>query len=161
LQPGEYRVCVIRYSLELGRTAQADILWVVGLWLRVTILMTAIALLLSLAGIYAVLSFIVARRTREIGIRVALGSSRQRVIGAIFRRPLSQVALGVLAGGAVILAAATIPTEMPGLSGELSLRQVAMLLAYAPLMLGVCLLASVVPTRRALSVEPTIALRVD
>jgi len=138
-----------------------DILWVVGLWLRVTILMTGVALLLSLSGIYAVLSFIVARRKREIGVRVALGASRPRVVGAIFRRPLIQVGLGILAGAALIAAAGSIETEMPGLSGELSLTDVAMILAYATLMLGVCLLACVVPTRRALSVEPTIALRVD
>jgi putative ABC transport system permease protein len=138
-----------------------DVLWVVGLWLRVTILMTAIALLLSLTGIYAVLSFTVSRRTREIGVRVALGASRQRVVGAIFRRPLIQVGLGILAGGALIAAAGSIETEMPGLSGELSLKQVAIILGYATLMLGVCLLACVVPTRRALGVEPTIALRID
>jgi predicted permease len=153
-------------TLRLSELQRVDevtkgVLWVVGLWLRVTILMTAVALLLSLSGIYAVLSFIVARRTREIGVRVALGASRWRVIGAIFRRPLSQVGLGVLAGGALIAVAGSIETEMPGLSGELSLTQVAILLAYATLMLGVCLLACVVPTRRALSVEPTIALRVD
>ena len=148
---------------ELQRVNEVtnDLLWVVGLWLRVTIVMTAVALLLSLAGIYAVLSFIVARRTREIGIRVALGASRQRVVGAIFRRPLIQVGLGVLAGGALIALAGTIETEMPGLSGQLSLKQLAILLGYAALMLGVCLLACVVPTRRALGVEPTIALRVD
>jgi putative ABC transport system permease protein len=123
--------------------------------------MTAIALLLSLAGIYAVLSFIVARRTREIGVRVALGASRPRVVGAIFRRPLTQVGLGILAGAALIAAAGSIETEMPGLSGGLSLTDVAMILAYAILMLGVCLLACVVPTRRALGVEPTVALRMD
>ena len=95
---------------ELQRVDEVtnDILWVVGLWLRVTIVMTAVALLLSLAGIYAVLSFIVARRTREIGVRVALGASRQRVVGAIFRRPLSQVGLGILAGAALIAAAGSI-----------------------------------------------------
>ena len=148
---------------ELQRVDEVtnDILWVVRLWLRVTIMMTAVALLLSLSGIYAVLSFIVARRTREIGIRVALGASRRRVVAAIFRRPLSQVGLGVLAGGALIAVAGSIETEMPGLSGELSLEQIAILLAYATLMLGICLLACVVPTRRALAVEPTIALRVD
>jgi putative ABC transport system permease protein len=52
-------------------------------------------------------------------------------------------------------------TEMPGLSGGLSLQDVAMILASATVMLGVCLLACVVPTRRALGVEPTIALRMD
>ena len=132
-----------------------------GPWLRVAILMTAIALLLSLAGIYAVLSFIVARRTREIGVRVALGASRPRVVVAIFRRPLLQVGLGILAGAVLIAAAGSVETEMPGLSGGLSLRDVAIILGYATLMLGVCLLACVVPTRRALGVEPTIPLRMD
>jgi len=148
---------------ELQRVDEVtnDILWVVRLWLRVTIMMTAVALLLSLSGIYAVLSFIVARRTREIGLRVALGASRGRVIAAIFRRPLIQVGLGVAAGGALIALAATIETEMPGLSGDLSLGQFAIVVAYAIFMLGVCLLACVVPTRRALSVEPTVALRLD
>ena len=69
--------------------------------------------------------------------------------------------LGVLAGGALIAAAGSIETEMPGLAGELSLTQVAILLGYAALMMGVCLLACVVPTRRALGVEPTVALRTE
>ena len=106
-------------------------LWFIRLWMRITMTMTAVALLLSLSGIYAVLSFIVARRTREIGVRVALGASRRRVIAAIFRRPLIQVGLGVVAGGALIAFAATIKTEMPGLSGELSLQQFAIVVAYA------------------------------
>ncbi|MBA3640288.1 MAG: ABC transporter permease [Acidobacteria bacterium] len=138
-----------------------DVLWVVGLWLRVTVLMTAVALLLSLAGIYAVLSFTVARRTREIGLRVALGANPRRVIGAILRRPLWQVGCGVLGGVALIAAVGSMELEMPGMNGELSLKQFAIIMAYGILMLGVCLLACVVPTRRALRVEPTVALRVD
>jgi predicted permease len=153
-------------TLRLSELQRVDevtngILWVIRLWLRVTIIMTAVALLLSLSGIYAVLSYIVARRTREIGVRVALGANPRRVIGAIFRRPLTQVGFGVIAGAALIGLAGSIETEMPGLSGDLSLGQLAILLAYATLMLGVCLLACVVPTRRALRVEPTIALRTD
>jgi putative ABC transport system permease protein len=136
-------------------------LWFVKLWMQVTILLTGVALLLSLSGIYAVLSFVVSRRTREIGVRVALGASRGRVVAAIFRRPLIQVGLGVIAGGALIALAGTIETEMPGLQGDLSLGQFAIVVAYAIFMLGVCLLACVVPTRRALDVEPTIALRLE
>ena len=105
------------------------------------------------------LSFIVSRRTREIGVRVALGASRGRVIAAIFRRPLIQVGLGVVAGAALIALAATIETAMPGLQGDFSPAQFAIVVAYAIFMLGVCFLACVVPTRRALSVEPTVALR--
>jgi predicted permease len=138
-----------------------DMLWFITLWMRITMMMTAVALLLSLSGIYAVLSFIVARRTREIGVRVALGASRGRIVAAIFKRPLIQVGLGVVAGAALIALAATVETEMPGLDGDLSLGQFAVVVGYAIGMLGVCLLACIVPTRRALSVEPTVALRVE
>lgn len=137
-------------------------LWIIGLWLRVSIVMTAVALLLSLARIYAVMSFIVVRRTREIGVRVALGVSRLSGVGATFRRPLIQVGLGILAGAALIAAGRrTLATELPGMTDGLTLSGVAISLAYATVMLGVCLLACVVPTRRALGVEPTIALRMD
>ena len=80
-------------------------LWVIRLWRSVTVTMSSVALLLSLAGLYSVMSFTVARRTREIGVRVALGGSRQRILMAIFRRPLIQMGLGVLAGIAIIVAA--------------------------------------------------------
>jgi ABC-type lipoprotein release transport system permease subunit len=141
--------------------ATTSLLWILRLFMRVTMVITAVALVLSLSGIYAVLSFIVARRTREVGVRIALGADRWRVISAIFRRPLIQVGLGVLAGNALLAVAGSIETEMPGLTGELSAGQLAILAGYGFVMLGVCLLACIVPTRRALSVEPTIALRMD
>jgi putative ABC transport system permease protein len=148
---------------ELQRLDEVNgpLLWFMGLWIKITVLMSAVALLLSLAGIYAVLSFTVSRRTREIGLRVAVGASRLQVVTAIFRRPLWQVGLGILAGGALIVAGGNIQTEMPGLTGDLSLKQYGIIVAYATFMLAVCLLACVVPTRRALDVEPTIALRAD
>jgi ABC-type antimicrobial peptide transport system permease subunit len=138
------------------------LLWIIGLWLRTTAALTAVALLLSLSGIYAVLSFTVARRTREIGVRVALGASRRRVVTAIFRRPLTQVAIGVVAGGCLIAAATFLRTEDGILTGDgLSPTQLATLAGYVALMFGVCLLACVVPTRRALRVEPTEAMRAE
>jgi putative ABC transport system permease protein len=155
-------------SLRLVRVQRAneannDILWVMGLWLRITVVVSAVALVLSLAGIYAVLSFTVARRTHEIGVRVALGASRRRVIVATFRRPLSQVALGTVVGTAIVFTAATMIkyTELPGSENDLTLQAMATIVVYGIVMLGVCLLACVVPTRRALNIEPTIALRMD
>jgi predicted permease len=141
----------------------AGILWVFGVWLRITIAMSAVAIVLSLAGIYAVLSFTVARRTREIGVRVALGASHRRVLAALFRRPLMQVAFGILAGTSLIFTVSAMfkKTEFPGSESGLSISAIALIAGYAVVMLGVCLLACIVPTRRALGVEPTVALRAD
>ena len=141
------------------------LVWFIGLWMKITIGLSAVALLLSLAGIYAVLSYIVARRTREIGVRVALGASARRIITSTFRRPLLQVTAGGVAGG-ILVASASVAikntTQFQGMgSPGLSLGDVALLIAYVVVMLGVCLLACVVPTLRALRVQPTEALRAE
>ena len=140
-------------------------LWFLGLWMKIIVGLTAVALLLSLAGIYAVLSYIVARRTREIGVRVALGGSARQVITSIFRRPLIQVTLGVIAGSLLIAVGAIAlqqRLEFQAIKPEgLTLADVGLLSGYAIFMLGVCMLACVVPTRRALRVEPSVAMRVE
>ena len=150
---------------EIQRLSEISdaMLWVLGLWIKVTVLLTAIALLLSLAGIYAVLSFIVARRTREIGIRIALGASQRGIVVAIFRRPLIQVGIGVGTGAVLIALAAEAlaHSEMSNAGNGMSVGLLAQLVAYGAVMFGVCLLACVVPTRRALGVEPTEALRAE
>ncbi len=123
-------------------------------WFRLAVLMSSVALLLSLAGIYAVMAFTVARRTREIGIRVALGAGARGVALAVFRRPLAQVALGILLGGL-----ATGALSYGVLRESIWPGGAALVAAYAALMLAVCLLACIVPTRRALRIQPTEALR--
>jgi putative ABC transport system permease protein len=150
-------------NVQRANEANNDILWVMTLWQRITVVLSSVALVLSLAGIYAVLSFTVARRTREIGVRVALGASRQRVVAATFRRPLLQVALGVVVGTVIIFIFATLiqDTEFPGSERDLTLEGMAMIIGYGIVMLGVCMLGCVVPTRRALNIEPTIALRTE
>ena len=152
-------------QLQRLNEVNSGMLWVIRLWMTVTVVMSSVALLLSLAGLYAVMAFTVARRTREIGVRVALGGSRQRILAAIFRRPLIQMGLGVLAGISIIATAtALFPySDGPG-AGEaagLTPAAIAMQIGYAALMFGICMLACVVPTRRALSVEPTVALRTE
>jgi putative ABC transport system permease protein len=151
--------------VDVQRVTEAnnDLVWVMGLWRRLTVVLSSVALVLSLAGIYAVLSFTVARRTREIGVRVALGASRPRVVVATFRRPLLQVALGIFAGTAIVFTAAMLIkyTEFPGSESDLTPQGMAMILGYGMVMLGVSMLACVVPTRRALNIEPTIALRTE
>ena len=125
-------------------------------WFRLTLLVSSLALLISTTGIYSVMSFTVSRRTREIGIRVALGSNRTAILTAIFRRPIAQVGLGVLAGGS-LAGAVSYAVLLDGLWPW----GAALVVGYALLMMGVCMLACVVPTWRALRIEPTEALRVD
>ncbi len=111
------------------------------------------ALVLALSGIYAVMSFAVSRRTREIGIRVALGSKPSRVVLTILRRPLIQLTAGIVFGGLLTFVIARLIEITLGFSPDL--------IGYVLVMLGVCLLACVVPARRALNVDPIAALRAE
>jgi predicted permease len=119
-----------------------------------------VGLTLALSGIYAVMSFAVSRRTREIGIRVALGSSRRRVVLTILRRPLIQVAMGSALGPILFT---LIPIAMTWESSAFTLTPayVIGMAAYMVLVFGVCMLACLVPARRVLRVDPIAALRTD
>jgi ABC-type antimicrobial peptide transport system permease subunit len=134
---------------------QAGDLRMEGYIFRLLLVVSGLALTLSLAGIYAVTSFTVARRTREIGIRVALGADPRRLAATILRRPLTQVAVGVLAGCGLMATMQSMAVS--GLSARLALT----FAAYGIGLFAVCLLACVVPARRALVVQPTEALRAD
>jgi len=116
----------------------------------VAFLVSFIVLLLSATGIHALMSFIVARRTREIGIRAALGAHPRRIIAGIFGRALLQVGLGLVAGSALVAWA-----------GVSSTREVLLLLAADAIMLVAGVTACAVPLRRALSINPTEALRAE
>ncbi len=118
----------------------------------------ALTLLLSLAGIYSAMSFTVSRRTREIGVRVALGGQAMRVIIEIFRRPFTQVAAGVMVGWLLLVAA--IIFAKGGSVGGVT-KHAPTLFFYGIAMVGVCALACIGPMRRALRVQPMEALRDD
>jgi putative ABC transport system permease protein len=124
-----------------------------GFLFKLLLLVSGIALLLSLASIYAALSFAVSRRTHEIGIRMALGADAVRVAAATFSRPVTHVALGVVLGAGLTAALATV------VAGRLSPAAAFVVAGYAALMLAVCLLSAITPLRRALRVDPTETLR--
>jgi predicted permease len=127
--------------------SEARINWILtgAVWL-----VGAIVLLLSATGIHALMAFTVARRTREIGIRAALGARPRKVMAKIFSRAFVQIGLGVLAG-----------SGLAALWGLNSLREAGILLATIVVMLTVGLLACAVPLRRALRIQPTDALRAE
>lgn len=111
-------------------------------------LVSFIVLLLSATGIHSLMSFTVSRRTREIGIRAALGASQARIVRSIFSRAFLQISAGVLVG-----------SGLAALVGLGSMRQLLLLLAADGIMLVVGLAACAVPLRRALSIDPSEALR--
>jgi putative ABC transport system permease protein len=113
-------------------------------------LISFVVLLLSATGIYSLMSFTVARRTREIGVRVALGARPGQIVTGIFSRALLQISAGLLAG-----------SGLAALMGLGSTRQQLLLLAADGLMLVVGLAACAVPLRRALGIHPTEALRAE
>jgi hypothetical protein len=122
------------------------------LWVKVLVIVSGLALLLSLAAIYSVMSFTVARRTREIGIRIALGASARGIVLGTLKRPLLQAALGVFVGVGFLVA----------LNGGIrSLRLAAVVATFSTIMFGVIMLAAIVPIRRALRIQPTEALRME
>jgi putative ABC transport system permease protein len=117
-------------------------------------LVTLSVLLLSAAGLYALMSFTVTRRRREIGIRAAMGADPRQLLRSIFSRALGQMALGVVAG----LAAAGLLDVAAG-GAMMGGDGLVLLPAVAALMLGVGLLAAVGPARRGLRIHPMEALR--
>ena len=118
----------------------------------------AISLLLSTAGIYALVSFTLARRTREIGIRTALGASPRRIITGILWKALLQIGLGVAVGivpGVLIVSLVSAETGRNGIVDGITIGA-----AVAGFILIVAAMSCMVPLRRALGVDATEALRV-
>jgi ABC-type antimicrobial peptide transport system permease subunit len=109
-------------------------------------------LLLSSAGIYALMSFAVSQRRKEIGIRVALGANPRRVIASIFSRAIGQLALGVLLG---VIAATALESANHFLQGNAAV----ILTIMALFMMAVGLIAALGPARLCLRIEPNDALR--
>jgi predicted permease len=130
-----------------GRTAWRWLSWAMAL-------VTASVLLLSAAGIYALTSFTVAQRTREIGIRIALGAQPRRVLLNVFGRAAWQIAAGVLVGS-ILSGAASVAIGLDLASAA------PLLLAVAAIMTLVGLIAAFGPALRGVRIQAIEALRAD
>ena len=115
-----------------------------------------LAILLASLGIYAVVSFVVARRTAEMGIRIALGAARRRIVGMVVRDVLVTVGVGMVVG--LGLAALILPRVAEALFGVGGLDPVAFG-GGAVLFLAVSAVAAWIPARRAAHADPVEALR--
>ena len=113
----------------------------------------SVTLMLSLAGVYAVTAFAVTRRTREIGVRVALGAQPLQILTTVFKRPLVQIALGIGVGAILSLGLANNDLA------DVHLDDFGRSAVFALATILCCALACIVPTRRALRIQPTEALK--
>ena len=134
------------------------VLWAVNSGARMFSVFGGVALLLAVIGVYGVKSYIVSRRTREIGIRMALGATPQAVLWLVMREGLALTLVGAAIG---TLLSWGIATALSGMLYEVSPLD-PVVFTVAPLtLLAAALVATYVPARRATQVRPMTALRAD
>jgi putative ABC transport system permease protein len=121
-------------------------------------ILAGVALLLAALGIYGVMASAVNRRTREIGIRIALGANARDVVKMIVRQGMKLTVAGVIPG---LIAAWAIMRFLKGFLYEVSANDPMTFVAIALLLAATALFACYIPARRAARVEPIEALRYD
>jgi putative ABC transport system permease protein len=117
-----------------------------------------LALFLSALGIYGVLAYDVSQRTREIGIRGAIGANRRQIVSMILQQGLIKAAIGLVVG---LIGAALLSQSIKSLLFQVQATDPIVHAAVALLLLLVALLASYLPARRAANIDPMTALRTD
>jgi putative ABC transport system permease protein len=117
-----------------------------------------VAMILAAIGIYGVIAYSVTQRTREIGIRMALGAQKTQMLGMVLRQSLTLVVIGIALGFIVALGATRVMATLLYGVGANDLSTYALVIF---LLGGAALLASYIPARRAMKVDPMVALRYE
>lgn len=125
---------------------------------RLLSVLGAIALLLAAMGLYSVMAYSVSQRTHEIGIRMALGGQRSRVMGLVLRKGLALTLIGMVAGLVAALSASQVVASM---LLNVSATDPWIFLSASVFLTAIALLASLLPARRATQVDPLTALHCD
>jgi ABC-type antimicrobial peptide transport system permease subunit len=138
-------------------------IWQRDFWIVVPVVaaagVSALVLLLSAMGLFSLMSISVSRRTREIGLRVALGAHPRHVLFGIVAHALALMGSGVVAGAGVVLLAVALGLGPTGRPADDVVSFAAWIGVTSAVMLAAGLLACVEPARRALRINPIDALR--
>ena len=146
------------YRVNSMETMYAQPTWFIRVFGTMFMIFGAIALFLASVGLYAVMSFSVSRRTREVGIRMALGAQGSQVLRLVFRQGLWQIAIGIplglglaflMASGASVILFDVRPLDLPIYAGVVAV------------LTAVGIAACLVPARRATLIDPLVALHTD
>jgi macrolide transport system ATP-binding/permease protein len=125
---------------------------------RLTLMFGVLALVLASVGLYGVTAYTVARRTSEIGIRMALGAGRGSVVSMVLREAMLQAGLGLAIGFPIaLLCVRFLKTQLYGTAGQ----DPAVLLGAATVLIVSACVAGLIPARRAASTDPVKALRTE
>jgi putative ABC transport system permease protein len=133
-------------------------LWAPNMAASFSVAFAVVAILLSAVGLYSVMAYVVSQRTREVGIRMALGANRSDVMKMITRQGMRLAAVGVVIGLLLSLALAQVLSSLLiGISGY----DVTTFILVPVLLSTVALVACYLPARRATKVDPLVALRYE
>src|SRR5215469_6469431 len=142
---------------RLDRAIQHEI-WFLGIFSEIFLSFALVGLIMASIGVYAVISHAAARRTREVGVRMALGASARNIIGLIMTRGLWQIAAGVVMGLAAGVPVARLMSSLPlGVSAT----NPSVFLTVAAVLASIGVFACCIPARRAAALDPVKAIRYE
>lgn len=150
------------FDVETQTQQIDDLLYQERLFAKLVGFFAALALSLVCVGLYGVMSYSVARRTSEIGIRLALGAQRGNILGMVLREMTFLVGVGVVLGVIASFATAKIAShQVAGLLYGLKVTDTASIWIATAFIAAVAAAATFVPVRRAMRVDPMVALRYE